>query len=125
MNPIDLVGLMLVHFVWQGTLICAACAVLLQCLRRTSPQGRYALACAALTLMLAAPVVTGLALTNSATLIPSNIGATVMAPRHAERSLDSAPVHASQPAVGSHTETSRDIDMRSWLGVIVAVWVIG
>ncbi len=50
----------LIHFLWQGALIAAACGAA----RRTrTPQLRYLLACVALTVMVAAPIVTYIAIT--------------------------------------------------------------
>lgn len=51
---------MLLHAVWQGALVAAVAAVGLEILRRARPETRYALACAALVLMVAFPVVTTL-----------------------------------------------------------------
>ena len=51
-----IVGMALVDFVWEGTLIALAAALLLWALRRRAPRVRYAVACAALAVMLAAPV---------------------------------------------------------------------
>jgi beta-lactamase regulating signal transducer with metallopeptidase domain len=49
-------GWALIDFVWQGTLVACATALLLALLRKGSPQLRYALACAALLLCAALPV---------------------------------------------------------------------
>jgi uncharacterized protein (TIGR03435 family) len=55
---IHVAGWTLVHFVWQGALVGFVAAVALRLLRSASAQTRYALACAALAAMLAAPIVT-------------------------------------------------------------------
>lgn len=49
-------GWTLLHFVWQGTLVGCATAVLLVALRNARPESRYALACGALLLCIAWPV---------------------------------------------------------------------
>jgi beta-lactamase regulating signal transducer with metallopeptidase domain len=49
-------GWALIDFVWQGTLVACATAMLLAPLRKAGPQLRYALACAALLLCAALPV---------------------------------------------------------------------
>ncbi len=54
-------GWALLHFVWQGALVAGLAAVAFRLLRGHSPQVRYAVGCAALLLMLAAPVATGIA----------------------------------------------------------------
>ena len=59
MNPwMQATGWTLIHFVWQGGLLALATAVGLRLCRRRSSEARYAIACAGLTAMLAAPVVT-------------------------------------------------------------------
>ena len=60
------IGWALVHFVWQGALIAAAAAAVLALLRAARPTTRYAIACAALIVMCAAPVVTTLQLSLDA-----------------------------------------------------------
>jgi uncharacterized protein (TIGR03435 family) len=56
MNRIDLLGVTLLHFLWQGALIAVAYAGARRCASR--PQIRYLLACAALGFMAVAPVAT-------------------------------------------------------------------
>jgi uncharacterized protein (TIGR03435 family) len=55
---IDVAGWTLVHSVWQGAVIAALLATALRFLRAARPQARYGTACAALAVMLSAPVVT-------------------------------------------------------------------
>ena len=75
-------GWTLLHFLWQGTAIAAIYAALRAVLRRSlSPQGRYALACLALTAMTFAPALTffltsrGNVLPGSLTRLPWSISA--------------------------------------------------
>ena len=59
MNPwMHAIGWTLIHFVWQGGLLALATAAGLRLCRRRSSEARYAVACAGLTALLAAPVVT-------------------------------------------------------------------
>ena len=63
MNPplqawTQVIGWTLIHFVWQGGLLALAVAAGLRLCRRRSPEARYAIACAGLTAMLAAPAIT-------------------------------------------------------------------
>ena len=63
MNPqlnawMDTIGWALIHFVWQGGLIALATAAALASCRHRSPETRYAIACAGLVAMLAAPAIT-------------------------------------------------------------------
>ncbi|MGD1071442.1 MAG: M56 family metallopeptidase, partial [Bryobacteraceae bacterium] len=56
MQTIDVLGWTILHFFWQGVLISAVYAVARRSLTRT--EHRYLLACAALAVMMAAPLVT-------------------------------------------------------------------
>jgi bla regulator protein blaR1 len=51
-------GLTLVHFLWQGTLVALFVAILLYILKNSSPSTRYLISCAGLTLMTFLPVTT-------------------------------------------------------------------
>jgi hypothetical protein len=55
---VERLGWTLVSFLWQGTLIAALYAAARSCARSTSPNTRYLVACAALVLMIAAPLIT-------------------------------------------------------------------
>jgi uncharacterized protein (TIGR03435 family) len=55
---VERLGRTLLHFLWQGLLVAAVYAPVRRALSYRSPQARYLLACAALTLMAAAPVAT-------------------------------------------------------------------
>ena len=58
------IGWALVHFLWQGTLIAGLAAAILGALRGGRSSARYAIGCAALALMLTAPVATTLRLSS-------------------------------------------------------------
>jgi beta-lactamase regulating signal transducer with metallopeptidase domain len=51
-------GWALLHFVWQGALIAISLKIVLRCLRGCSANARYLASCAALVLILAAPIAT-------------------------------------------------------------------
>src|SRR4051794_9695118 len=55
-------GWTLLHFLWQGAAAAATLTVLLAAMRRAGPGRRYAVACAVMAVMAAAPVVTFLLL---------------------------------------------------------------
>jgi beta-lactamase regulating signal transducer with metallopeptidase domain len=65
------VGWALVHFVWQGALIALAFAGVNRAARRSAPSIRYWAACAALALMMAAPLATGAWIAGAARAIPA------------------------------------------------------
>ena len=66
MNVVRL-GWTLVHFLWQGALIGALYAAIRSLVKRS--ERRYALACAALVAMMAAPVITWFALAPLTTTV--------------------------------------------------------
>jgi beta-lactamase regulating signal transducer with metallopeptidase domain len=64
-HAVEALGLALVHFVWQGTVVAGLLSIALTCLARASSRIRYAAACAAMVLMLAIPAGTFLRLVAS------------------------------------------------------------
>ena len=64
-NWIDVAGWTLLQFLWQGAAIALGAGIVLRYLRRASAQSRYVVACSALALMLASPVMTAIALTTA------------------------------------------------------------
>ncbi len=66
MTMVESVGWVLVHFVWQGTAIALVLASLLALTSTAQATLRYALACAALTVMLMATVATAVTVITSA-----------------------------------------------------------
>jgi len=57
-GAVERLGWMLVHFLWQAIAVAILLAVLLKLLRRASANLRYVVACGALPLMVATPLVT-------------------------------------------------------------------
>ena len=128
---IDIAGWTLVHFVWQGAAIASITAILLGVLRSRSPQARYAVACSALALMLAAPVVTAWvlsasprsAITNSIHLLRSRQGGVVgvaLAPPWSPASVGS-----SAPVPPAEFSLPAEIDTNTLFSAIVALWLGG
>jgi type II secretory pathway component GspD/PulD (secretin)/beta-lactamase regulating signal transducer with metallopeptidase domain len=103
-------GWVLVHGLWQAAVVAALLAVLLRLLREAGPDVRYALACAALALMLALPLVTlrflpvgGLVAEAgpapvAVVLPPPNQGAT---PKHSLSVLDTDRIPGPQDALNT------------------------
>ena len=75
MTIVEGVGWVLLHFVWQGAVIALALAILLALVGEREARLRYALSCAALTLMLAATLATAV------TLLTGSDAASVLLPR--------------------------------------------
>jgi beta-lactamase regulating signal transducer with metallopeptidase domain len=108
---IQALGWTLIHFLWQGAAIAALLTVANRALRRAPAQARYVAACAALLLMLAAPVATFLRFSHSATG-PATLAA---APPAQISDVAVPPVSPSGPPPGE----------LPWLPLIVAVWAAG
>jgi beta-lactamase regulating signal transducer with metallopeptidase domain len=66
-HAVEALGLALVHFVWQGTVVAGLLSIALTCLARASSRTRYAAACMAMVLMLAIPAGTFLRLVATPT----------------------------------------------------------
>ena len=71
-------GWTIIHFIWEGTLIAALFALSQGILRRASANLRYVTGCAAMLLMLAAPLITMVALAGRTAARAGNIPAAVM-----------------------------------------------
>ncbi|HVY92286.1 MAG TPA: M56 family metallopeptidase, partial [Bryobacteraceae bacterium] len=108
---VDRLGWTLVHFLWQGALIAMLYAGARRMLR--DHQARYALACAALVLMIAAPIVTFRVLAPA-----QNVSANPYVGQMPPSSAVSTP--ATDPVLTS-THIQRDTVM-PW---IVAAWFAG
>ena len=129
---IDVAGWTLLHFLWQGAAIAVATGALLHLLRNSSPQARYAVACAALALMLAAPIGTALTLTGSPR---SAIADSVHLLRSSQGNLvgvaftpPSVPgPSASTPTVPTPTELTFPIELntQTLFSTLVALWLAG
>jgi uncharacterized protein (TIGR03435 family) len=149
MNPaIDVAGWTLVHFLWQGAGIAAIAFVLLALLRQRSPQTRYAVACAALVAMLAAPIVTAGVLSRTSAVTASGTSLPVPVPADADadaipnarslitnlilaRSLSSVDVVApvlprgSVSKAGLPRRSVAETGPRAWLPMVVLLWIVG
>ena len=67
---IDVAGWTLLYFLWQGAAIAVVTAIALRLLPHSRPQLRYAAACAAMALMLTAPVATALLIGSTPARLP-------------------------------------------------------
>lgn len=124
---IDVAGWALVHFVWQGAAIATVAFALLWALRNHSPQSRYALACGALVVMLAAPVMTVVVLSPSAI---RDSGAALQVPLPPGPGDDAVPdgrlmLNNLAMARGVSSAELAPSDARAWLPLVVALWIVG
>lgn len=102
-------GLTLLHFLWQGTLLALALGLGLWLLQGRSPRLRYALACGAMLLMLGAPLFTW-----------ARLGGPV--PRSVVRS---APASPAPPLAPGAAAPSTHLDFAAALPIGVALWALG
>ncbi|MGH9310587.1 MAG: M56 family metallopeptidase [Vicinamibacterales bacterium] len=125
MTPwISVTGWALIHFLWQGALVTVATAIALRVTSRRSSATRYAVACAGLLAMLAAPPATA-----ALFLVPHT---TATLDRVASGFQDATPgTQPSTPNTGKppgDTAPPVTADARSarpWLAMIVALWLAG
>ncbi len=137
MTIVERVGWVLLHFVWQGTLIALALAVLLAVTREGHARLRYILSCGALVLMLAATLATaalmrstdGSALPGEVMVAPGSTPPTLSA--SAGRRADHAgiPGRVSPPTAADRADAKRPEFLQSivdrtmpWL---VLAWLAG
>ena len=128
MNPwIDVAGWSLVHFLWEGAAIGAIAVALLWLFRDRSPQARYALACAALVAMLAAPPITAGILSRSIVVI-----APAATRERAAAAVDSSAMPDARSYVlnAFMARTASNVDLtpggtQAWLPLVVVLWIIG
>ncbi len=111
---VPLLGVALLHFLWQGALIGLLAAVALESMRNTSPQARYAVACLALLACVLAPVVTLLYML-APELLATDVGSAI-----ATLGRD-----AAAPAGRLSVLAPGAAPVEAWLPAIVATWAAG
>lgn len=114
-------GWVLIHFVWQGGALAFAAAVGLRFSRSHSSTVRYAIACASLAAMLAAPMITAFFLASSA-----SIETLVVAPTAGF--LEDSPLPPTGQTLsepGSNTRRFIPSNIESIFPVIVSLWLLG
>lgn len=106
----------LIHFLWQGCLIGGLAWAALRLLRGARPELRYAAACGALALMVAAPLATGALLSRSAVPAP------IVTPRDLAPAVDLA-VEAPPRTVSA--SPSLQARLQPALPWVLAAWAAG
>jgi beta-lactamase regulating signal transducer with metallopeptidase domain len=109
---IEPLGWALVHFLWQGAAIALLLALARRLLRHASANARYLAACAALLLMLVAPLATFLSLERPAPASAVIAAASPLSPL----SLSVAPLASPPGPPPAQTP---------WLALVVAAWAVG
>jgi uncharacterized protein (TIGR03435 family) len=112
---VERLGLTLLHSLWQGAIIAAVYAAIRKCCARTGPSTRYAIACAALTAMAIAPLVTWLLPGPSA----ESVAVTFTTPMSPVRIEPHRSIFLSFPSDADRTMLA---PLLSW---VVVVWLIG
>src|SRR5438128_487471 len=114
---VERLALTLLHFLWEGALLAALYAAARKWGKRTSgPNGRYLLACAALTAMAIAPAVTWMLLRTAE---PQSVAATFAAPMSAAPSWPAASIPTLLP---SHVDRAVPAPFLPW---VVVLWLTG
>jgi uncharacterized protein (TIGR03435 family) len=114
---VERLGMTLLHFLWQGAIIVTIYAAARKLGARTlGPNGRYFLACAALTAMAIAPVVTWMLLRGPT---PESVAVTFTAPMSAARTEPARFISASLPTDAGHALPG------AFLSWVVMFWFIG
>jgi len=129
---IDVVGWTLLHFVWQGALIAVFAALLLRLLKSSRPQLRYAVACGALSTMLASPLATalvlkngpGTAFTNRVHVLRSS-GGTVVGVAIVPPWSPRGPVTSGAVPAQTEVRLPFQLDTNTLFSTIVALWLGG
>lgn len=96
----------LAHFLWQGTLVALAVAVLLRFFRRAAAASRYALLFAALAAMLIAPATTFVAIGRSAYNPPDTAGASEFAAVHSTSFSEAVSLNRTYATADTGSSTS-------------------
>ena len=111
------VGWALVHFLWQGTLVAAGLAAGLALMKGRSASARYALAVAALALMVVMPVATAFRAYEPAVAVDQKAPSPAL-PRFAGEGAHAAP---------ASMETATDFRemVRPWVPSLLGVWLAG
>jgi beta-lactamase regulating signal transducer with metallopeptidase domain len=112
----------LLHFLWQGAVVAAAVAIALRCCHRTSAHVRYLVACAALCVMVVAPVLTATVVTH--TLVTQS-----RSTKDPSGPVDPASERSAQPAVAAdQLPLQRPSELDSLAGLVpgvVLAWATG
>jgi len=117
---VERLGVTLLHFLWQGVLIALIYAAIRHCLTRVAtPHVNYLLACAALSIMGLAPVLT-FTLLAPLPLSPASAAAAIAVPP--VWSAGPAAAQLSPALVSSISHTAPPL---SFLQCVVAFWLIG
>jgi uncharacterized protein (TIGR03435 family) len=125
----DVAGWTLVHFVWQGTVIALATACLLRVLRGARPQLRYVVACVALAMMLATPVVTAFVLSGATRTALSESIHVLRAPEGGVLGVAIVPPWSSAQTAGAQPPTEFrlpvQVNTNTLFSTLVTLWLLG
>jgi uncharacterized protein (TIGR03435 family) len=115
---VERLGWTLVHFLWQGSLIAALYAGARKAVKRiASPNTRYLLACAALALMMAAPLLTWSLVSPSGAVADSAYRL-----RNVPTAASSVGATDLSPSLRTAASSVEPAQLLSW---VVVIWLIG
>jgi beta-lactamase regulating signal transducer with metallopeptidase domain len=123
-NWIPILGMALLHFLWQGLLIGALAAIGFYVLRNAKAQSRYMLGCVALMLCFAMPV-SYVFQASSTSSIPTLMNAGSATVKNDEAPSLIAQNSADPISISSQFLSQLDSSVRSHVSLIVSVWAVG
>ncbi len=115
-------GWTLVHSIWQGAAVAFVVAIALVMLGRRSSQSRYVVACAALLLMLAAPIVTFFVLPGP--ILRPDVVAPTDQPIMRAAAVMVTPIHVA-PVIQNQPPLTLAQKLQQLLPACAAFWIIG
>jgi beta-lactamase regulating signal transducer with metallopeptidase domain/uncharacterized protein involved in exopolysaccharide biosynthesis len=117
------IGWVLLHFLWQGTVILAVWTILRSLLRTSDPRTRYAVACLLLGLMAAAPLLTFTLLKAPAAAFSAAAGGIGIAESTFSMTTSGSPVHGAMPLPAVTAQVAAALEgALPWL---VTLWSFG
>src|SRR5713101_7767874 len=96
------------HFLWEGALIALTVSLVLHACRDASSRARYGLACVALGMAVAAPIVTAVLVVAPATPVPSW-----------------AEMHAAAPALARIQSGPLVGQLEAYFAPALSLWLVG
>ena len=115
---VEQLGWTLIHFLWQGALVAAIYGI---ARRSRTPQLRYLLACVALTAMVAAPIVTYIAITPASA--PANPFVGTIPVSSAVADSASAPIATLSPATRAFHDDVMPWLVLAWFSGATVFWI--
>lgn len=121
---VQIAGWVLLHFLWQGSILAILAASVLGCSRRASPNVRYVVASLTLGAMLAVPLLTAFVLASESpqVMLGSSLSLSNAPSSFVARGAAFEAARIAQEAIAS---TTRINVLEPYFPVIVSLWLLG